>query len=145
MLIGGVTDPPAARAAAPMLHGNLYCKTGPGLSRVGRTTAEAIGPSSPRCSLIQRLTGYFQTGIKFSPSGSSLLFVPLRSSSAHIMPWFFRLYRVTLTAKTSSRCSSSSPVPSRATGSDDTVAFAVSNIARFPLPLAGYLWRPRPG
>ena len=29
----------------------------------------------------------------FAPSGSSLHFVPFRSSFAHFMPWFFRMYR----------------------------------------------------
>jgi len=41
--------------------------------------------------------------------------------------------------------SSLPPASSRATVSDDAVAFAVSKFARFPLSLAGYLWWPRPG
>ena len=66
--------------------------------------------SSPRCSLVQRLTGYRETGIMFAPSfphSTSFRSGPPPLTSC---PGSSEYTGVILTAKTSSRCSSSSPV-----------------------------------
>ena len=67
---------------------------------------------------------------------SSLHFVPFRSSFAHFMPWFFIIHRGDTDGQNFvALLLVIACLFTRATGSDDPVAFAVNNIARFPLRL----------
>ncbi len=92
VLLGGVADPPAARAAAPMLSQDCDRKNKSGYERSVAPLPRPSGLVSEvlPCLMVDRIYG---DGHHVRSLVSSLHFVPLRASSAHFMPWFFRLYR----------------------------------------------------